>query len=197
MALQSSNDKLYNFCFNNKVFSQGKCWQQFMAQHFVAPTLHKDSFDNTFSILKMEPSKSTTFCFFLWKEYYFSIHQLLPNHQHLTCGFSLNEIKCFIKGYPSRIVKTNSHFQMVIIGDTIVKQYKMQSPTWSSPSWSSRTISCGLHITTRPFARKTLASSTRSHSAPRHLNWHFPNIFEFLPITPWPCIASSFTHAFP
>jgi hypothetical protein len=55
-ALWSSNDKLQNSCLNQKLFSWGKCWQQFIVQHFIAPTLCIDSSNNTFSILEMEPS---------------------------------------------------------------------------------------------------------------------------------------------
>ncbi len=72
----------------------------------------------------------------------------------------------------------------------------MQSPTWSSPSRSSRIASCGSHATTWPFVKKTPISSTRFHSIPHHSNRRFPTIFELLPFTPWPCITSSSTCAF-
>ncbi len=85
-VLWSSNDKLHNFCFINKVFSRGKCWQQFMAQHVVIFTLHIDSYDNTFSILEIEPLESTKLHFFLQKDFFFPSHKLLPHHQHLIYG---------------------------------------------------------------------------------------------------------------
>jgi hypothetical protein len=72
----------------------------------------------------------------------------------------------------------------------------MQSLTWSSPSWSSRISFCGSHATTQTFAMKTPPSSTRSHSTPHHSDRRLL-IFEFVPPTPWPCITSSFPHAFP
>jgi len=42
-----------------------------MVQHFATPTLCTNSFNNTFSILEMEPLELTMFCFLLWKEYFF------------------------------------------------------------------------------------------------------------------------------
>jgi len=102
-----------------------------------------------------------------------------------------------MKGYPSRIIWANGHFQMVIIIDTIARQDKMQSPTCSSPSRSSITTSNESHTTTWPFVRKTPTLSIRSHLAPRHLDWCLPSIFEFSPLTPWPCTMSSFTRPSP
>jgi len=109
-ALWSSNDKLQNSCFNNKVFSWGKCWQQFMVQHFTTPTLHTDSSNNIFSILEMEPSKLITLCFLLWKEYFLFSTPIIPTSSTFGMWVSLNEIRCFMKGYPSKIVWANDHF---------------------------------------------------------------------------------------
>ncbi len=141
-----------------------------MAQHFIAPTLHIDSFDNTFSILEMDPLESFTLHFFLWKEYCFFFTLTTPTSSTSDMWVSLYEIRCSMRGYPSRIIWTSNHFQMVIIVDIVVGQYKMQNPTWSSPSQSSRIASYGSHTTTLPFVRKTSSSSTRSHSAPCHLD---------------------------
>ncbi len=114
-VMWSSNDKLQNSCFNNKVFSRGKCWKQFMVQHFSAPTLHIDSSNNIFSILETEPLKSTTLRFFLWKEYFFFFTPTTPTSSTSNMWVSLNAMRCFIKGYPSRIFWASGHFQMVII----------------------------------------------------------------------------------
>jgi hypothetical protein len=65
-VLWSLKDKLQNFCLNNKVFSWGKCWQQFNMQQIDGLTLCMDSTDNTLSILKTKPVKSTSFRFLLW-----------------------------------------------------------------------------------------------------------------------------------
>ncbi len=109
---------------------------------------------------------------------------------------SLNAMRCFLRGYPSRIVWTNNHFQMVITTDIIAGKYKMQSPTWSSPSWSSKISSCGSHATTWPFVMNTPPLFTKSHSIPHHLDQHVFVIFEIVPLTPWPYITLSFPCAF-
>ncbi len=195
-VLWSSKDKFQNSCLNNKVFPQGKCWQQFIMQH-VAPTLHIDSSNNTFSILKMEPSKSTTLGFFIWKEHFFFFTPIALTSSTSSMWVSLNAMRWSLKGYPSWIIWTNSHFQMVIFANIVAKQYKMQNPTWSSPSWSSRTVSYGSHATTQPSIMKTPPSFIRSHSALRCSNRCLPAIFEFVPLTQWPCTTSSIPCAFP
>ncbi len=60
----------------------------------------------------------------------------------------------FYEGVPIKNCWASGHFQMVIIVDTIIGQYKMQIPTWSSPSQSSRTTSYELHATTQPLQGK-------------------------------------------
>jgi len=69
-----------------------------MTQHFATPTLRTDSSNNTFSILKMEPSKSSMFHFLLWKEFFF----LYTNCSHINIWY-VGFIKCyemFYKGVP-------------------------------------------------------------------------------------------------
>jgi hypothetical protein len=96
---------------------------------------------------------------------------------------SLNVMKCSLRGYPSKIVRTNNHFQIVIIIDIVPRQYKIQSPTWSSPSWSSRIASYEPHVTAQTFTMKTPSLFTRLHLAPCHSNLCLLTTFEFfLPI---------------
>jgi hypothetical protein len=106
----------------------------------------------------------------------------------------LNAVRCFLKGYLSRIVWANNHLQVVIIVDTIPRQYKIQSPTWSSPSWLSRTVSCGSHATTQPFPMKTPLSPKISHLIPCHSNLCFLTTLEFLSLKLSPYFASSCRH---
>ncbi len=107
---------------------------------------------------------------------------------------SYNAMKWFFNGYPSRIVWTNDHLQIVIIVDTVLRQYYIQSPTWSSPSWLLVIVSCGSHATTRPFPMKTPPLSTISHSAPCHSDLCFQTTLGFLPFKPSPYFASSCWH---
>jgi hypothetical protein len=104
---------------------------------------------------------------------------------------SLNVMKCSFRGYPSRIVWTNNHFQIVIIIDIVPGQYKIQSPTWSSPSWSSRIASYEPHATAQTFTMKTPSLSTKLHSAPCHSNLCLLTTFEFLLPTPSPYFTLS------
>jgi len=53
----------------------------------------------------MEPLESTTFCFLLWKEYFFFFTPIAPTSSTFGIWVSLNEIRCFMRGHPSRIVE--------------------------------------------------------------------------------------------
>jgi hypothetical protein len=108
--------------------------------------------------------------FLLWKEYYFFFTPTTPSSLTSGIWLSLYDMKNFFKEYPSRMICNNYHFQMVIIVNMLFKKYKMHSPTWSSPNWSSRIASHWWQIITCPFVTNTPTSSTRSHSIPHH--WH-------------------------
>jgi hypothetical protein len=109
-----------------------------------------------------------------------------PTSSSSSIWVSLNVMKCFLRGYPSKIVWTNDHFQIVIIIDIVPGQYKIKSPTWSSPSWSSRIASYEPHATAQTFIMKTPSLSIRLHLALCHSNLCLLTTFEFLLPTPSP-----------
>ncbi len=154
-------------------------------QQIDALTLCMDSTNNTFSILKTKPSKSTLFCFLVWKKKFF-FRPIVPSLSSSGIWISFIAIRCSLRGYSSKIIWANDHFQIIITINRISRQFKIQSPTWSSPNWSLRTTSYGSHATTRPFAMKTPPLSTRSHSILCHLDLCLPTTFEFFPFTPSP-----------
>ncbi len=129
-----------------------------------------------------------------WIYFFFTL--IILTSSTSSMWVSLNAMRCSLRGCPSRIVWTSSHFQMVIIVDIFARKYKMQSPTWSSPSRSSKIASCGSHATTQPFAMNTPPLFTKSHSIPHHLDQHVSIIFEIVPLTPWPYTTLSFPCAF-
>jgi len=147
-------------------------------QQTNALTLCTNSTNNIFSILETKPSESTSFRFLLWKEFFF-FTPIVFTSSSSSIWVSLNAMKCSLKGHLSKIVWTNNHFQIIVTANIVPGQYKIQSPTWSSPSWSSIIASCGSHATAWPFAMKTPPLSTRSHSTPRHLELYLPTTFEF------------------
>jgi hypothetical protein len=93
-VLRSLKDKFQNSYLNNKVFSRGKCWQQFIAQHIDTFTLCTNSTDNTFSILEIEPSESTLLHFFLL---IFFFTPTTPTRHHLVYGFQWMQWDVFLR----------------------------------------------------------------------------------------------------
>jgi hypothetical protein len=103
---------------------------------------------------------------------------------------SLNAMKCFIRGYPSRIILTNDHFQVVITIDTITRQIQDAKPNMVFPKpW----VACN-HPT---FYNENLTIIYKITFSSSPFKLMSSAIFEFVPPTPWPYITSSFPHACP
>jgi hypothetical protein len=58
-----------------------------------------------------------------------SLHQFLLPHQLLECFLSLKDMRSCFKEYPSTMVYTNGHFQIVITVEILFKQYKILTLT--------------------------------------------------------------------
>ncbi len=176
--LCSSKEKLQNYCLKNKVFSWGKCWNEFIEQYDTTFTLRTNSL-----ILETKPLKGYALSFTLMKRILLLLHTNYSFFINIRYMAFFVWYKNYFKEYPSRMVCNNDHFQMVIVIDMLFKKYKMHNPAWSSPNWLSRIASHGRQVITCPFLTNTPTSSTRSHSIPHHWHLSLTRIFEFpLPI---------------
>ncbi len=100
------------------------------------------------------------------------------------------------KGAPIQNIWANDHFQIIITIETSLKQYKILTPTWSSPSLLLITASLGSQAITGLLAMNTLASLERSHSTPHQEHLPFDGMREFLMSFPF-SFCSSYCSPFP